>query len=38
VASADVDLASKQVAVHGDDIEVNAVWAAVEEAGYEPES
>jgi Cu+-exporting ATPase len=35
VKSADVDLASKQVVVHGDGIDLEAVRAAVEQAGYE---
>jgi copper chaperone len=37
VTSVDIDLASKGVAVHGDAIDADAVRAAVEEAGYEPE-
>jgi copper chaperone CopZ len=37
VASVDVDLASKDVVVHGRDLDRAAVRAAVEEAGYEPE-
>jgi copper chaperone len=37
ITSVDVDLVSKGVAVHGHAIDVDAVRAAVEEAGYEPE-
>ena len=38
VTSADVDLASKQVVVHGDRLNLDAIRAAVEEAGYEAEA
>jgi copper chaperone CopZ len=38
VAGAEVDLASKQVVVHGDDVDFDAIRAAVEEAGYESEA
>jgi copper chaperone len=37
VTSVEIDLASKTVVVHGQDIHVGAVRAAVEEAGYEAE-
>ena len=38
VESAEVDLTSKDVLVRGVDIDVEAVWAAVDEAGYEVEA
>jgi copper chaperone CopZ len=38
VASADVALASKQVVVHGDGIDPDAVRAAVEQAGYDAQA
>jgi len=37
VTSVDIDLASKNVAVHGLHLDPAAVHAAVEKAGYEPE-
>jgi copper ion binding protein len=35
VSSVDVDLESKSVVVHGDDIDRDAVVEAIDEAGYE---
>jgi copper ion binding protein len=35
VASVDVDLESKAVVVHGDDLDRDAVIEAIDEAGYE---
>jgi copper chaperone CopZ len=35
VTSVDVDLDSKQVVVRGTGVDRSAVWAAVDEAGYE---
>ena len=35
VTGVEVDLSSKVVIVHGTGVDPEAVWAAVEEAGYE---
>jgi copper chaperone len=35
VDGVDVDLASKSVVVTGTDLDRDAIWAAVDEAGYE---
>jgi copper chaperone len=36
VTNVDIDLGSKDVVVHGSGLDLAAVCAAVEEAGYEP--